>query len=109
MPILTVKTNFALGKEELNEFVFQASSLVSQLLEKPESYVTVFVSTGHAGSFAKPCAVAELESIGGFSNKISTKLTDLINKELKVDRDRFYIKFVPLKASEVSHNGQTFG
>jgi len=58
-------------------------------------YVAVFVNTGLAGSFAgsaAPCAVAELENIGGFAGKtsqISTKLTELINKELKVDRDRF--------------------
>uniref|UniRef100_A0A915CXU6 L-dopachrome isomerase n=1 Tax=Ditylenchus dipsaci TaxID=166011 RepID=A0A915CXU6_9BILA len=96
-------------------FVAKASALVAKTVGKPESYVAVFVKPDSPASFGgsqEPCAFIELQSIGGFgskTNQIADSLTTFIHNELKIDTDRFYINFVDLKASNLAHNGQTFG
>ncbi|CAD5209357.1 unnamed protein product [Bursaphelenchus xylophilus] len=113
MPILKIATDLQ-SSQIPSDFLAKASSLVATLTGKPESYVQVVLNSNNAISFGgkvSSSAFVELGSIGGFggkTNEIAEALTGLISSNLKIPKDRFYIKFTEIEASELSHNGSTF-
>ncbi|CAD5206505.1 unnamed protein product [Bursaphelenchus okinawaensis] len=113
MPILKITTDFPHAQIPA-DFLAKTSALVAKLTGKPESYVQVILQPDSLMSFGgknAESAYLEFGSIGGFgnkTNKMAGELTNLVNSELKISKDRFYIKFSPIDATELSFNGQTF-
>ncbi|VDN08205.1 unnamed protein product [Thelazia callipaeda] len=115
MPYLTIDTN--VPREQVTvEFLKKASSTVAKALGKPESYVSVHVNSGQLMTFGgstDPCAVCVLKSIGcvggSVNNSHAEKLFSLLSADLKISKNRCYIEFVDIKASEMAFNGRTFG
>ncbi|KAH7699029.1 macrophage migration inhibitory factor-1 [Aphelenchoides avenae] len=114
MPILKIETNLPQGNIS-EAFLKKVSSLVAKWTSKPESYVSIVAQGGLAMTFAgttEPCAQLVLTSIGGYgsnTNKIAAELSDVLEEDLKIPKNRFYINFVAPQASAVAFQGQTFG
>ena len=67
MPYLSIRTNTELDSDQAGALAARASSLVAELLGKPERYVMVSVEPGAVMQFAgsnAPLAYLELKSIG---------------------------------------------
>ncbi|KHJ79167.1 phenylpyruvate tautomerase domain protein [Oesophagostomum dentatum] len=65
------------------------------------------------GGTDAPCATAVLKSMGGVggsqNNSHAKALFALIKDHLGIEGNRMYIEFVDIEATEIAHNGRTFG
>jgi phenylpyruvate tautomerase PptA (4-oxalocrotonate tautomerase family) len=99
MPYLKINTNTPLAQERETALAAAASTLVAQILSKPESYVLIEINSGVTMLFAgsnDPLAYMELKSIGLPENKtaeFSNKLCQLVAAQLNINTDRIYIEF----------------
>ena len=114
MPYLKIQTNESLAAEQTAALLTRASSLVADLLGKPERYVMVAVDAGAPMLFAggdAPAAYLELKSIGlpeSMTPKLSAGLCTLMQEALGVDRERVYIEFHDAARAMWGWNGGTF-
>jgi phenylpyruvate tautomerase len=114
MPLLTIRTNVALGESEKMELIRQASALVSSQLSKSEQYVMVYLEDNQPMLFAgndDPCALLELKSIGlpeDRTTEISNALCEMINGETGIAADRIYIEFSNAARHMWGWNSRTF-
>ncbi len=114
MPYLMIQTNLPLGKKAERAILKNASTLVAELLGKPESFVMVALESDTAMLFAgsdDPVAFLELKSIGLAARKtkdLSEALCKLIEGHLGIERDRVYVKFIDVKGSMWGWKGDTF-
>ena len=114
MPYLKISTNIPLDQERETALSVAASTLVSQLLSKPESYILIEISAGNTMLFAgssDPLAYMELKSIGLPENKtadFSSKLCDLLATQLNINTDRIYIEFASAQRHLWGWNKDTF-
>jgi len=112
MPVLQVTTNASI--DDKNAFALQASSLVAELLGKPESYVMVSVNGAAELIFAgtsAPCAHLILKSLGlpeSETGAYSEKLCGFIEQKLGVSPSRTYIEFVNPERHMFGWNSGTF-
>jgi phenylpyruvate tautomerase PptA (4-oxalocrotonate tautomerase family) len=99
MPLLSISTNQLVQADQCKLVIRTASSLVADLLGKPESYVMVMLNDNANMLFAgsdEPLAYLELKSLGLPENdtgRLSEQLCQLMNSELGVPVDRVYIEF----------------
>jgi len=99
MPYLKINTNQQIEENTQNRLCLQASSLVADILGKPESYVMIELNSGRCMSFAgnqTALAYLELKSLGlpeDQTTKLSESLCQFIHKELDIPEDRIYIEF----------------
>ncbi|CAK9294643.1 unnamed protein product [Gordionus sp. m RMFG-2023] len=114
MPSFVLNTN--LPKEKIPaSFILDTSSLIAEILHKPESYVCIMVNPGQMMSFAgsqEPCGIINLMSIGqlGSLNKShSKKISTFIENKLGISPSRMYINFYDSPPNDVGYNGKTFG
>ncbi|KRZ18487.1 Macrophage migration inhibitory factor -like protein [Trichinella zimbabwensis] len=110
MPIFTLNTNVK-ATDVPSDFLSSISTLIGDMLSKPESYVAVHINTDQQLSFGgstNPAAFGTLMSIGGIeasrNRDHSNKLFDHINKKLGIPKNRMYIHFVNLRGSDVGWN-----
>src|SRR5262245_52776423 len=114
MPYLMIQTNLPLGKKAERSILKNASTLVSELLGKPESFVMVALQTDTPMLFAgsdDPVAFLELKSIGLSARKtkdLCEALCQLIDGHLGILRDRVYVKFIDVKGAMWGWKGDTF-
>lgn len=114
MPYLMIQTNLPLGKKAERAILRNASTLVAELLSKPESFVMIALESDTAMLFAgsdDPVAFLELKSIGLAARKtkdLSEALCKLIEGHLGIPRDRVYVKFIDVKGSMWGWKGDTF-
>jgi phenylpyruvate tautomerase len=114
MPYLMIQTNLPLGKKAERAILKNASTLIAELLEKPESFVMIALETDTPMLFAgsdDPVAFLELKSIGLSARKtkdLSEALCQLIEGHLGIARDRVYVKFIDVKGSMWGWKGDTF-
>ncbi len=114
MPFLKIDTNVTLSYEQKEELMAAASQLLSQLLQKPESYVMVSIRTGAHMLFAgntDPCAYLEFKSLGlpeSSTPAFSDAISQLINRQTGVDKGRIYIEFSAPQRHLWGWNGATF-
>jgi len=113
MPYFSIHTNQAMERSAKQALLKRASAMAADLLGKPESYVMVSMDDGAAlifGGTEEPAAFVELRSIGlpreqcsGYAEKIS----DLLEEELKIPRNRVFIDFTDLDRGLFALNGKT--
>ncbi|CAK1588386.1 unnamed protein product [Parnassius mnemosyne] len=114
MPCLKILTN--IPKSQIpRDFVDKIIPLLAKILKKPENKFTCVISgdcyISFAGESKSPGATATLESIGNLGpneNRVIVKeLTDFIEKEIGVHRDRFFLTFYDLSSYNVAKSGVT--
>ena len=112
MPLITVKTNIA-DVQAPDILLKGLSAALATATGKPESYVMTLLDSGVPMTFAgseEPCAYVEIKSIGALTPPaMSDQFCDLINSSLGIPKNRIYIGFDDVKASDWGWNGCTFG
>ena len=114
MPYFSIDTNQTPEKESRQELIKKASALISGLLGKPESYVMTSMKFGSELIFAGsegPAAFVQIKAIGlakDRCNEYSEKISDFLEQELKIPRDRTFIDFTDLDGKMFGWNGKTF-
>src|SRR5688572_20999670 len=105
MPYLIIQTNLPLGKKAERAILKNASTLVAEQLEKPESFVMIALQPDTSMLFAgsdDPVAFLELKSVGLPARKtkdLSEALCQLIEGHLGIPRDRVDRKSTRLNSS----------
>ena len=114
MPYLSIQTNKPLDKLTQETLLKKASKLVSELLNKPETYVMVAISASSPMLFAgthETCAYLELKSIRlpeDSSQDYSNALCSLISDEIDIEKSRVYIEFSNAERHLWGWKGTTF-
>lgn len=114
MPYLKIQTNLPLTKKARKVILRDASALVSQELEKPESFVMIALQPDTAMLFAgsdDPVAFLELKAVGLPVKKtkgLSKVLCALIQDHLGIPKSRVYVKFIDVKHGMWGWQGDTF-
>ena len=112
MPVLQITTNVTI--ENADALAKQASSLVAEILGKPESYVMVSINGTAELIFAgknEPCAHLMLKSLGlpeSETRAYSEKLCDFIEQQLGVSPSRTYIEFINPERHMFGWDNRTF-
>ena len=97
MPLLEIFTNTVVDNEQV--IATKASKLVTEILNKPESYVMVRVQTEQSLLFAgsnEPAALVQLKSLGlpeKNTSELSSSICDFISTEFNINSTRIYIEF----------------
>ena len=113
MPYFSIHTNQTVEPSAQQAMLKRASAMAAELLGKPESHVMVSMDDGAAlifGGTKEPAAFVELRSIGlpreqcsGYAEEVS----DFLEKELNVPRNRVFIDFTDLDRGLFALNGKT--
>jgi len=99
MPLLRITTNQEIASDRQQEITRQLSTLVAEMLGKPESYVMVVLQINPAMSFAgshDPLAYIELKSLGLPEDKttdFSGSLCQHVEHLMNILPNRTYIEF----------------
>ena len=112
MPLINVKTNIS-DVQAPDALLKSLSAALATATGKPESYVMTLLNSGVPMTFAgsnEPCAYVEIKSIGALSPpEMSDQFCELIKGSLGISKDRIYIGFDDVNASDWGWNGRTFG
>lgn len=114
MAYLKIQTNLPLGEKAGRAVLKNASTLVAELLEKPESFVMIALQPDTPMIFAgsdDPVAFLELKSVGLPARKtkvLSAALCQMIEEHLGIARERVYVKFIDVNGSMWGWKGDTF-
>ena len=114
MPLVSLRTNVSLEREQESAMAQQLSLLASRLTNKPEQWVMVHVASAQTMRFAAsdlPCAYLECKSIGLSDAQIpllAEGLSALLQQHLQLDPARIYIEFTSALPQHWGWNGGTF-
>jgi phenylpyruvate tautomerase PptA (4-oxalocrotonate tautomerase family) len=114
MPYLKIQTNLPITEKAEEIVMKSASSLVAQLLEKPESFVMVALQPDTPMLFAgtdDPVAFLELKSVGLPARKtklLCQALCELVGQHLGIAKDRVYVKFIDVNHGMWGWKGDVF-
>ena len=112
MPLINVRTNI-LNVQDADALLKKLSAALARSTGKPESYVMTLLDSGIPMSFAgsnEPCVYVEIKSIGALNPPaMSDQFCELIKSSLSISKDRIYIRFDDVNASNWGWNGRTFG
>ena len=112
MPLINVRTNIS-NVQDADALLKKLSAALSRCTGKPESYVMTLLGFGIPMTFAgsnEPCAYVEIKSIGALTPPaMSDQFCELIKSSLGISKDRIYIGFDDVNASNWGWNGSTFG
>ena len=112
MPVLQITTNITI--DDRAAVLKQASTLVAEMLGKPESYVMIAIDTDAGLIFAgnnDPCAHLLLKSLGlpeTETGAYSETLCAFIEQQLGVPPSRTYIEFINPERHMFGWNNGTF-
>ena len=114
MPYINCVTNTKVtDSEKLKSEFGKALDLIA---DKGEKWLMVSVKSEEALYFQgnnSPAAFIEIKYIGSFSYEIKTEVTQafgsILETEIGVSADRFYIKFTGAKPEDWGWNGNLFG
>lgn len=115
MPYCQIITSQRLDPETVDAVAHSASSLVAEMLGKPESYVMVRVETERTlifGGTTEPTCFVSLDSLGfpeSETEKFSQIVCDFVHDRLDVPTDRIYIEFSSPDRHMWGFNRRTFG
>ena len=113
MPYLKIQTNIPMPPKVVQELLKKASYTVALHLGKPETYMMVAVQPSTPMLFTgtdAPLAYLELKSIGlpqAKTGELSKTLSELLEKELSIPKDRVYIEFASTSGSMWGWDGGT--
>ncbi|KMT12412.1 hypothetical protein BVRB_5g103440 [Beta vulgaris subsp. vulgaris] len=115
MPCLNISTNVNLDGVDTSAILSDATSSVADLIGKPKAYVMVVLKGSVPMAFGgseQPAAYGELVSIGGLNpdtnKKLSAAIASILESQLSVPKNRFFLKFYDTKGSFFGWNGTTF-
>ncbi len=114
MPYLYIQTNIDITPEEQRRLLTSASRTIAKALSKSEHYVMVALQPKIPMLFDgtdQPLAFLVLKSLAlptDNTSYLSQQLCSLIEKQLKIPKDRIYIEFMNAQASLWGWNGRTF-
>ena len=117
MPLLQIHlTTPSVAQDVLNQIHVQSADLLAEQIGKSVEYVMVLVRTGESISFAKdndtPCAYMEVKNVGELSSdlteRLTSKLSNLLNEILGVTVDRIYVEYQESARHLWGWNGKTF-
>ncbi|XP_057498637.1 uncharacterized protein LOC130783130 [Actinidia eriantha] len=115
MPCLNLSTNVNVDGVDTSSILKEATSVVAQLVGKPEAYVMIVLKGSVPMAFGgteQPAAYGELVSIGGLNpdvnKKLSAAISTILETKLSVPKSRFFLKFYDTKGSNFGWNGSTF-
>ncbi|GMN40446.1 hypothetical protein TIFTF001_009673 [Ficus carica] len=104
MPCLNLSTNVNLEGVDTSSILSEATSVVANLIGKPEAYVMVVLKGSIPISFGgseQPAAYGELVSIGGLNpdvnKKLSAAIANILETKLSVPKSRYFLKPIKLK------------
>lgn len=112
MPLINLRTNIT-EVSDPGVLLKKLSESLASATGKPESYVMTLLDSGVPMTFGgsdEPCAYVEVKSIGALTPPAMTDLfCELIKGFLGISKDRIYIAFDDVNASDWGWNGRTFG
>ena len=112
MPLINLRTNIS-DIQDADGLLKNLSAALASATGKPESYVMTLLESGIPMTFAasdEPCAYVEIKSIGSMAPPaMSAQFCELINASLGISKDRIYIGFDDVSASDWGWDGRTFG
>jgi phenylpyruvate tautomerase len=114
MPLLHITTNQPIDPQTRSERIRQASSLVAEMLGKPERYVMVNLTENTDMSFggsSESLAYLELKSIGlpsARTSDFSKTLCGFIQEAFGIAPERIYIEFSDAERHLWGWNSTTF-
>lgn len=114
MPYLKIETNVTLSHDEKEGLMAESSKLLADLLQKPEGYVMISISTdAHLmfGGTTDPCAYLEFKSLGlaeSSTTLFSEAVTRLLGAKTGIHSNRIYIEFSSPERHMWGWNGGTF-
>ena len=112
MPLINLRTNIS-DVQAPDALLKKLSDALASATGKPESYVMTLLESGVPMTFAgseEPCAFVEIKSIGALTPPaMSDQFCELIKSSLGIPKDRIYIGFDDVNASDWGWNGRTFG
>jgi phenylpyruvate tautomerase len=100
--------------DDKDQFLRQASDVVSQLLSKPEQYVLVEINSDKSllmSGSTESAAYVELKSIGlpeKDTAGLSADLCEFLKQSLDIDPERIYIEFINIPRHLWGWNKGTF-
>ncbi len=115
MPLLTLITNLDVAADEQIPLLSTLSTLVTQLLGKPQSYVMTILQDNQPmlmGGTEEPSAYLQLKSLGlpeDSTTGFSAALCDTITEQLGIPANRIYIEFSNPPRHLWGWNRGTFG
>tara|TARA_Y100001968_G_C18852686_1_gene478813 strand:+ start:38 stop:376 length:339 start_codon:yes stop_codon:yes gene_type:complete len=111
MPLIHLRTSHEINLDN-KEVMSDLSKLVSDLTNKPESYVMCILETNMNMYFsgnANPSCFIDIKSIGSLEPKIISKaICEYISNKLLIQKNRIYINFEDVRPSNWGHNATTF-
>jgi phenylpyruvate tautomerase PptA (4-oxalocrotonate tautomerase family) len=114
MPYIKIETNKKLTSGDFSEKMKRVSEFISQLLDKPEKWVMVAITTNIAMLYAgikHPTAFVELKSIGLEKDRCpeySKAICDFLAVQFEIPAERVYIEFVDIDRKMFGWNSGTF-
>ena len=99
MPIIQIKNNSELSKEEIRSLQKDVVSIVSRTLNKPEDDIQVlyFRTDIWMANSDQSAACIDIRFVSGLNNEIATHLCErlgtLLQKVIDIDLSRLYINF----------------
>jgi len=112
MPLINLRTNIP-NIHDADGLLKSLSAALASATAKPECYVMTLLEAGIPMTFAgssEPCAFVEIKSIGSLvPAAMSAQFCELIEASLGISKDRIYLGFHDVSASEWGWDGRTFG
>jgi phenylpyruvate tautomerase len=114
MPLLKIQTNLATDAQTRQTLIREASTLVAEMLNKPERYVMVSFECNPDMLFGgddTALAYLELKSIGlpaERTGEFSATLCELMTRSLRISPQRVYIEFSDATRQLWGWNSATF-
>jgi len=115
MPLISMQTSVSLDDATKDELLRDLSGAVSAATGKPEAYIMATVQSAQicmAGELG-PAAYVDVRGIGGLTQgvnaNISAAVARVLGERLGISRDRVYLTFTDVPASNWGWNGSTFG
>ena len=112
MPLINLRTNIS-NIQDAYGLLKRLSATLASATSKPEAYVMTLLEPGLPMTFAgsdDPCAYVEIKSIGSITPpEMSAQFCELINASLGISKNRIYIGFNDVSASDWGWDGRTFG
>lgn len=110
MPYIRVVYN---GDASLRgEIASNLAKIIAVALSKPEEYVMLDVTINHLlalGGSISPCAMVQVESIGGSCNDVCSPITNELSRITGIVPDRIFVNFASFKSDSWALAGSTIG
>ena len=110
MPFINISTSAKIDNK--NKLLSEISILVASLTNKSKRFVMAKLEDEAKLFFddQSPCCFLEIKSIGSLNpSKMSEPICSFIYEKIGIPKDKIYICFEDVDASEWGWNGKTFG